>query len=497
MTVPEAWEVARLDLFAEVKLGKMLSAKARADGLVRMRYLRNENVRWGRVDLDDLKEMGFKPEEIERYSVRPGDLLVCEGGEPGRAAVFTGSESLAYQKALHRVRPRTTDVSPMLLRYWLEYLAMSGKLVGKIAQTTIQHLPLERFEAVEFPLPPSREQDRIVAAIEQHLSRVEAGVDALERLKRELARYRASVLRAACEGRLVPTEAAVARAEGREYEPASVLLDRILVERRARWDRKKKYVEPAAPDTSALSELPEGWVGTSLSQLADLKGGITKGQKRRNGDVVRSVAYLRVANVQRGWLDLSEMKTIEATEADVQDLRLEPGDVLFNEGGDRDKLGRGWVWQGQISECIHQNHVFRARLLGAVNPKFVSWHGNTFGKQWFNEHGKQTTNLASINLTKLGMLPVPLPPLAEQHRIVAEVERRLSIADEVGASVDAALTRAARLRQSILKRAFEGKLVAQDPTDEPASTMLARIRAERERAVTLTPTRRRSKREST
>ena len=179
-------------------------------------------------------------------------------------------------------------------------------------------------------------------------------------------------------------------------------------------------------------------------------------------------------------IDLSEMKTIEVTRDIVNQLKLLPGDILFTEGGDRDKLGRGWVWGGEIEECIHQNHVFRSRLLlNEVRPEFISWWGNSFGQQFFERSGKQTTNLASINLSVLSSFPVPVPPATEQHRIVAEVERRLSVVQQAEATVEASLKRAGRLRQSILKRAFSGKLVPQDPTDEPASALLERIRAER------------------
>ena len=143
--------------------------------------------------------------------------------------------------------------------------------------------------------------------------------------------------------------------------------------------------------------------------------------KKRQDPTARSVPYLRVANVQRGYLDLAEVKLIEAAAADIAELRLVPGDVLFNEGGDRDKLGRGWIWEGQLPECIHQNHVFRARLHSEeLSGKLISWWGNTFGKDYFLREGKQTTNLASINRTKLAAFPVPLLLLAEQDRIVAE-----------------------------------------------------------------------------
>jgi type I restriction enzyme S subunit len=226
------------------------------------------------------------------------------------------------------------------------------------------------------------------------------------------------------------------------------------LEERSTNGRKKKYVEPTPPDTSNLPELPEAWAWARLDAIASLKGGITVDKNRKDA-TARPVPYLRVANVQRGYLDLAELKQIEAPEADIEDLRLENGDILFTEGGDRDKLGRGWIWENQLTECIHQNHVFRGRLcLKAISPRFISWWGNSFGQIYFQREGKQTTNLASINLTKLNAFPVPLPPAAEQHRIVAEVERRLSMADESEAQVDASLRRAEGLRQAILNDAF-------------------------------------------
>src|SRR5207244_10129215 len=159
---------------------------------------------------------------------------------------------------------------------------------------------------------------------------------------------------------------------------------------------------------------------------------------------------------QRGFLDLREITTIRLPPGKADALRLRPGDVLFNEGGDRDKLGRGWVWSGEIEDCIHQNHVFRARLHDGFEPRFVSWHGNTFGRDWFERHGRQTTNLASLNLTTLKSFPVPAPPLEEQRRIVAEIEERLSAVDALRAAIDRAQRRSASLRRAVLERAFRG-----------------------------------------
>jgi len=233
-----------------------------------------------------------------------------------------------------------------------------------------------------------------------------------------------------------------------------------------------------------LPLLPPGWCWTTLATIADIDGGITKDQKRRQTPTMREVPYLRVANVQRSYLDLQEMKTILAEDEEIAAMRLLKGDVLFTEGGDRDKLGRGWVWNDEIEECIHQNHIFRARLcLPLVEPKFVSLHGNFFGQQWFTRTGKQTTNLASINKGVLSRFPVPLAPVNEQRRIVDKIEELFSDLDAGVAALERIRANLKRYRAAVLKAAVEGRLTeewrAKHPNNEPATKLLQRILAER------------------
>jgi type I restriction enzyme S subunit len=336
--------------------------------------------------------------------------------------------------------------------------------------TTVNSIETEKLLSYKIPLATPDRQAEIVAEIEKQFSRLDEAVASLKRIQANLKRYKAAVLKAAVEGKLTEQW----RKEHPDVEPADQLLKRILAERRAKWEAeelakmmakgkkpkddswKKKYKEPAWPDMANLPELPEGWVWARVDAIAALKGGITVDKKRQD-PTARTVSYLRVANVQRGFLDLTEIKQIEAPETVIQELRLQENDILFNEGGDRDKLGRGWIWEGQLSECIHQNHVFRARLyLQGVSAKLVSWWGNTFGKDYFLRQGKQTTNLASINLSKLSEFPVPLPSVAEANVIIEEIDRRLSVTEELEATIETNLKRAERLRQTILQRAFSG-----------------------------------------
>ena len=339
------------------------------------------------------------------------------------------------------------------LRYFLfarrQLLIDSGKggAQPNISQQIVRDL--------QVPLPSVTRQREIVDQLDEQLSRLDASVAALHRVQANLKRYRASVLKSACEGRLVPTEAELARQAGRDFETGEQLLQGILAERLDLLSNKRKKKELSAPAVEGLPELPQGWCWATLESIASVTGGLAKSGSRVANAPMREVPYLRVANVQRGYLDLSEIKTILATEKDIADLRLVPGDVLFNEGGDRDKLGRGHVWNGEVPEAIHQNHVFRARASqDHVLPQYLSMCGNGYGVDWFSEYATQSVNLASISLSTLRKFPVALPPLAEQHRIVAEADRRLSLIRVAEAQVAANLARAQRLRQSILQAAF-------------------------------------------
>lgn len=192
-----------------------------------------------------------------------------------------------------------------------------------------------------------------------------------------------------------------------------------------------------------------------LSDAAEVVSGVAKGRKL-NGAVTRLVPYLRVANVQAGYLDLSEIKTIPAKESEIKDLALQHGDVVMTEGGDHDKLGRGALWEHDVPDCIHQNHVFRVRTdrQKLLPTFFVHYLQTELAKGYFLRCAKKTTNLASINMTQLRALPVPQPPLKLQQRFDDELRTIRDVIDRQNIGQ----TDADSLFHSLVQRAFKGEL---------------------------------------
>ncbi|MBI3697033.1 MAG: restriction endonuclease subunit S [Acidobacteria bacterium] len=382
---------------------------------------------------------------------------------------------------------------------YFAYLLKTVRLGQLDKSTTIPSLRREDFSSIEIPVAPADEQRRIVSEIEKQFTRLDAAVAALKRVQANLKRYRAAVLKAACEGCLVPTEAELARAERRDYELADRLLARILKERRARWEVeqlarmkaagkppqddkwKAKYQEPTTPDVAHLPSLPEGWSWATLSQMSwDASYGTS--EKCDHG--WSGPPVLRIPNVVRGKVDLADLKFAAPSTDLSQSDALAPGDMLIvRTNGSRDLIGRSAVVDSLVVQQPHfyASYLIRCRLvdLGGV-PKWVGtiWDASS-NRARIEALAATTAGQYNVNLAKLGTLPIPLAANAEMERIVGETERRFSVIEELEMQADANLKRAHRLRQSILKRAFEGNLVPQDPNDEPATVLLERIRCER------------------
>ncbi len=421
-------------------------------------------------DLVYVPEDCVKPAQV----LRAGDIVIAASSGSrsvvGKAAVVRSDGAGTFGAFCFALRPDSEVIDPIFLGYYLQTTEYRSTVSALAAGSNINNLKRGHIESLEVPVPDKAVQRSIVSALDSYFSRLDDAVANLERVQRNLKRYRASVLKAAVEGRLVPTEAELARAEGRDYEPASVLLERILAERRRRWEEaelekmlakgkppkndkwKAKYTEPAEPDLDGLPELPEGWCWATLDVVVEVLDRLrvpinAKERASRQG----SVPYYG-ATGQVGWIDdyLFDEELL---------LLGEDGVPFFDPYKPKAYVvqGRSWV----------NNHAHVLRVLADMRVNFwkhaldvTDYHGAVSG----------TTRL-KLSQAPMRKLPVPLPPLEEQRRIEAAIERQVSVIESTTRSCESEALRIDALRSSLLRSAFSGQLAISRIEGRGASTV--------------------------
>lgn len=487
--LPPGWENATLGDLTEVN-PRLNVASLPSDTEVSFVPMSAVEVESGRMNATETRRL----DEVRRGSYTPfqeGDVLfakITPSMENGKSAVAqTLTSGIGFGSTEFHVFRPAASVEPKFVRYYVVQEAFRRTARGHMKGTAGQlRVPANYLQSVPLPIPPVAEQRRIVAAIEKQFALLDAGVAALERTRANLKRYRASVLKAAVEGRLTERW----REEHPDTENAETLLERILEERRARWEEdqlaryagkkqnppknwRAKYKEPAAPNTADLPELPQDWWWASLPQI----GWFDRGRSRhrpRNAPHLYDGPYpfIQTSDIRRANTVIKEYKQTYS-EAGLEQSKLWPvGTLCITIAANIAEtaiLG--------FDSCFPDSVVGLSVSERFVSIRFVELYLRTIRRR-LEEYAPATAQ-KNINIETLKNIAVALPPYTEQEEIVAEVERRLSVAEGVEAQVEAGLKRAARLRQAILKRAFEGRLVPQDPDDEPAEALLERIRAER------------------
>jgi type I restriction enzyme S subunit len=481
------------------------------------------NSEWAVLRTTAVQPGKFLPEHNKRLpaslaprpnlEVKVGDILLTCAGPRARCGVGClvreTRPRLMISGKLYRFRVNAELVLPEYVEAFLR-TDFAQRAIDKM-KTGISdsglNLTHDRFLVLPMVLAPLPEQRRIVDEVDSYVTRLDAAINGLKRIKANLKRYRASVLKAAVEGRLVPTEAELAKREGRGYEPASDLLARILKERRRQWEArevakmkargplssrdtwKARYLEPPAPDTSKLPALPEGWCWTTVEAVGDVLLGRQRAPQFLTGRFEKP--YLRVANIKDDRIDLVDVESMDFDQEHFQKYRLASGDILVSEGQSPHLVGQSAIYRGEgpAGLCFQKTlHRFRP-IAGGPSAEFSQLVFRAHVKSGvFQRLASITTNIAHLTLEKFEAAPFPLPPASEQDRIATEVGRILSDGDAVEAAVVANVERIARLRQSILSWAFEGKLADQDPHDEHVSALLEKTRVER--AIVTTEVRR-------
>lgn len=408
-SLPTGWKFVTLEEVAtEFRYGTSAKTSVENQGVPVLRMGNLTSL--GEIKLDSLKYLPEGHPDLAETGLREGDLLFNRTNSfelVGKSAVYSGSPMpCSFASYLIRVRlgPRCF---PKFLAFALNsHIGRSWikEVVSQqVGQANVNGTKLRSFR---FPLPPIDEQHHIVAEIEKQFTRLDAAESALSTAAVRLKRYRSAALEAATG--------------------------------------------------------PSEWKRVPLSEISEIQGGIQKQPKRTANK--NAYPFLRVANVLRGSLDLEDVHMVELFAGELDRLRLRTGDLLIVEGnGSPNEIGRMAVWNGTIDNCVHQNHLIRARLNQDMSSAFVSAFWNSpSGRAAVTAVASSTSGLYTLSVRKVGMIPVPKPSLDEQMTAVARIERQLSLVDDMAATLQSCLKRARRLRQSILSSAFRARLYSSD-----------------------------------
>jgi type I restriction enzyme S subunit len=399
--IPDGWRSVRLAEVARVISGQhILESDYNQSG-------RGIGYLTGPADFGATRPVITKWTEKPRVFCEPMDVLVTVKGAGVGKVNLSPDVPVAIGRQLMAIRGHHESLDRMFLFSFL--ITRFNHFQKNAMGATVPGLSREDLEMLVIPLPPLNEQQRIAAVLREQMAAV--------------AKARAS---------------AQARLEAVKTLPASLL--------------RQVFPQPNQP-------LPADWRVLPLGDTGEVVSGVTIG-RAVDGEGIREVPYLRVANVKDGYLDLLDMVTTSATPGEIEALKLRQGDLLLTEGGDPDKLGRGTLWEGQLPECIHQNHIFRVRLnRNLVEPTYAAaLIGSSYGKGYFLRHAKQTTGIATINQRVLKAFPILLPPLSEQRRIAGVLKEQMAAVEKARAAAEEELQTISALPAALLRRAFNGEL---------------------------------------
>ena len=448
--LPAGWKIQPLDALATTQLGKTINPKEK-NGPRQRPYLRNANVQWDEFKLDDVYTMHFSEEESRQFSLEPGDLLVCEGGDVGRAAIWQGEvANCQFQNALHRLRPKDDAVTAAWLLENFRYLTSSGQIMRRARGNTIMHLSQKELRNLPIVVAPRSVEDRIVSVLED-LRRHRASSQAhLGAALTAIKRFRHVVLAAGCSGRLT--------ADWRErHEGLPTILPPLAKLRASRTGQAPGRSSVEQPNKEDLEELPETWDWASVGEVASVQLGGTPSRKTASywSGGIPWVSSGEVANCRVS----STRETISEQGLGGSNAKLyPPGTVLVAMIGEGKTRGQSAILD--IEAATNQNVAGILPNVDVVKPEYV-WRWALAQYEITRAVGRGG-NQPALNAQKVRELTIPVPPLDEQDEIVRRVNQLLKSADGLREHIDATSRRVELSSQAALAKAFRGELITEE-----------------------------------
>ncbi|MER7995285.1 restriction endonuclease subunit S [Micromonospora chalcea] len=473
--LPVGWAQVRLDEIAEVRLGRQRSPKNHTGENMRP-YLRAANVDWSGLKLDDVKSMNFTDAEAAIYRLQPGDIVLGEASgsasEVGKPGLWNGEiEDCCIQNTLLRVRSYGPDSRYLL--HFLRYEAMRGAFVEHSRGVGIHHIGAARLAAWPVMLPPLAEQRRIVAALEGHLLGLACAEQALTQAMARQTQFVRSVHTFAVQG-----------SGFGDALSGELFAEQLRRRRREVWlqaNPSGDYRDPVLPDLSLSPPCPPGWSILSLEAVTDpvrvIRYGILKPRVRSLG----VVPYVEVKDLAGGSLS---GKSLHLTSRELDEAfsgaRIKPGDIVMAVRGSYE---RSAIVPTEIPSANISRDVARIAPLGGVDAAYLhNYLQSAFSQSYFKRHARGVA-VKGVNISTLRQLPVVVPPPERQAALVEDAAGQLLAIERLAVLLRVARKRSRALRDSLMAQAFAGRLVPQDPDDEPATELLARIQVERAAAA--------------
>ncbi len=478
--LPKSWEWVRFANIAQHNSGKMLD-KSRNKGKYRD-YITTSNLYWGFFELDNVRQMPISDEEIEKCTARKGDLLLCEGGEAGRAAVWFYDNEVCFQNHIHRAR-FYCDIDPYYAYRFFEKLNATGEINQYRQGVGISNMSGKVLASIVLPFPPLAEQKRIVARIDQLMARCEeleklraereakrltVHISALNRLfeaqgsdsfydawhfinrhfselyfvKANVTELRKAILQLGIMGKLVPQDP--------NDQPVKDLLARIFVERKKLILRST--IDRGQQPTTLGYEIPESWRWQCLDNI--LVFGPTNGFSPKAVGYETSVRSLTLTATTSGVFKGEHSKFISGDIPFNSELWLRDGDILVQRGNTLEYVGVPAVYRGKQNCFIYPDLMMKLRVSSEINSSFIHFAMSSEPcREFLRSRASGTSGtMPKINQATLKSLPVPLPPLAEQNRIVAKIDKLMSLCDQLEQQIDATAKKQSVLLNAVISR---------------------------------------------
>jgi type I restriction enzyme S subunit len=467
--MPLGWSKTKLEDFADIVLGQSPPSSSYNEAGNGLPFYQGKT------------EFGVLYPSPKKWCTDPhkialaGDVLISVRAPVGPTNLC--QEKSCIGRGLAAVRGRC-NISPLVILYLLR--TFEHEISSQSTGTTFDATSGDKLRSLMLPLPPLPEQHRIVSKVEELFNKLDAGVEELHKIKAQLKRYRQAVLKAAFQGKL--TEEWRRKHKG-ELEAAAVLIEKIGYERK----KSGKYKALPTIDITDLPELPKEWVWTTLNELSGndknaIKAGPFGSSLKKDSYVAKGYKVYGQEQVISGNPLLGNYYINEEKYNSLISCSVKPGDLLISLVG---TIGKVLILPDDVEPGIINPRLAKLSLdKNLIVNKYIKAYLESSAVRHFFSLTSHGGTMDILNLTILKALPIPLPSVAEQDNITDELARILSVADEIDKTIGQCLKEVNKLRQSVLKLAFDGKLVPQDPSDEPAEKLLERIKVARSKEDT-------------